>query len=58
MCGMVIVVLYEKIFKVFYVIYPNLANELLSRDPEFLGFQHRPRTVGVVGTYVVALVAL
>ena len=55
---MVIVVLYEKIFKVFYVIYPNLANELLSRDPEFLGFQHRPRTVGVVGAYVVALVAL
>ena len=55
---MVIVVLYEKIFKVFYVIYPNLVNEFLSRDPEFLGFQHRPCTVGVVGTYVEALVAL
>ena len=49
---MVIVVLYEKIFKVLAVIYPNLVNELLRRDPELLGFQHCSRTVSVVGANV------
>ena len=53
---MVIVVLYEKIVKVLAVIYPNLVNELLWRDPELLGFQHCSRTVSVVGTDVDALV--